>query len=92
MGVSPTFSFLFGIAPLFHFRDFWEEERYLSQVSESSRIYGSPLLCSWKPQASGVWALDTGAWQPASLRGCLAGWYGTSTLVLGAILGEFLRL
>ena len=51
-----------------------------------------PLLSAGKAQAPGVWAFDTGAWHPASLRGCLAGWYGTSTLVLGAILGAFLGL
>ena len=44
MGVSPRFSFLFGIAALFHFRDF-RGRKVSSQISESSRIYGS-LCCA----------------------------------------------
>ena len=92
MGVSSRFSFLFGKKTPFSTSVIMGGRRVSSQVSESSRIYGSPFLSAGKTQAPGVWALDTRTWHPASLRGCIAGWYGTSTLVLGANLGAFLRL
>lgn len=57
MGVSPRFSFLFGKkTPLFHFRDFWEEEGYLARFLNHQE-YMAPFVVQL--EASGFRSMGT---------------------------------